>query len=318
MERSSFTRKFIGNGEFSGLNQLITAVTRNCCFSVSCSSFFPIFVFGNGQNSVAKPQLRVASNRYQPLLSARKPKQNDMKGKSVFTKSEIVELERLIILRNKTQATDQKAIRQKMRKIGFYGKDDWGINDLKVSDLNSLIKSGRIKISDSEYPSLIIKKEIVKPEVKSNPKQISKPKIDKDEFYVLNLCDKILNLNSSRQHKFDFLLGDKNKNGNAAKLPVDSFYKELNLVIEYCERQHTESVSFFDKPYKITVSGVHRGEQRKIYDQRRRKVLPENNIKLIEISYSDFAFDGQKRIIRNIQADEIIIRNKLKMVLKKL
>ena len=64
MERSSFTRKFIGNGEISGLNQLITAVTRNCCFSVSCSSFFPIFVFGNGENSVAKPQLRVAAKRY--------------------------------------------------------------------------------------------------------------------------------------------------------------------------------------------------------------------------------------------------------------
>ena len=67
MERSSFTRKFIGSGEISGLNQLITAVTRNCCFSVSCSPFFPIFVFGNGENSVAKPQLRVAAKRWRQL-----------------------------------------------------------------------------------------------------------------------------------------------------------------------------------------------------------------------------------------------------------
>ena len=64
MERSSFKRKFIGNGEFSGLNQLITAVTRNCCFSVSCQLFFPIFVLGNGEFSVAKPQLRVAAKRW--------------------------------------------------------------------------------------------------------------------------------------------------------------------------------------------------------------------------------------------------------------
>jgi len=63
MECSSFTRKFIGNGEISGLNQLITAVTRNCCFSVSCSPFFPIFVYGNGENSITKPQLRVAAKR---------------------------------------------------------------------------------------------------------------------------------------------------------------------------------------------------------------------------------------------------------------
>ena len=80
MERSSFTRKFIGNGEISGLNQLITAVTRNCCFSVSCSSFFPIFVFGNGENSVAKPQLRVASNRWQQLV----PKKPDKYWQKFF------------------------------------------------------------------------------------------------------------------------------------------------------------------------------------------------------------------------------------------
>jgi len=67
MERSSFTRKFIGNGEISRLNQLITAVTRNCCFSVSCSHFFPIFVCGNGEISVAKPQLRVAAKRWRQL-----------------------------------------------------------------------------------------------------------------------------------------------------------------------------------------------------------------------------------------------------------
>ena len=40
-------------------------------------------------------------------------------------------------------------------------------------------------------------------------------------------------------------------------------------------------MEFFDK--RQTVSGVGRGEQRKIYDQRRRDVLPVNGIKLIEI-----------------------------------
>src|ERR1035437_3876932 len=59
--------------------------------------------------------------------------------------------------------------------------------------------------------------------------------LDKDEHYVLDLCDKVLGLTSSRQHKFDFLLGDPNSSGVAVKLPVDSFYEELNLVIEYRE-----------------------------------------------------------------------------------
>jgi len=120
----------------------------------------------------------------------------------------------------------------------------------------------------------------------------------KDEHYVLDLCDKVLNCNSSRQHKFDFLLGDTNK-----KLPVDAYYEKLNLVIEYRERQHTESVTFFDKPNHMTVSGVHRGEQRKIYDERRRIILPKHNIDLIEISYLVFNHDNQKRIIRDKEYD---------------
>jgi hypothetical protein len=135
---------------------------------------------------------------------------------------------------------------------------------------------------------------------------------DKDEKYVIDLCDKILKLTSSRQHKFDFLLGDKNTNGSQAKLPVDSFYQELGLVIEYRERQHTERVSFFDKPDKVTVSGVDRGEQRKIYDERRRKFLPENGIDLIEISYSDLVHGSQKRLTRDKEKDEKILREILK------
>lgn len=130
----------------------------------------------------------------------------------------------------------------------------------------------------------------------------------KDEHYVLDICDKILRQTSSRQHKFDFLLGDTNSNGTAARLPVDAYYDKLKLVVEYRERQHTESVTFFDKPNRMTVSGVHRGEQRKIYDERRRKLLPANGLTLIEISYSDFNHDNQKRIIRNEKQDTEVIR----------
>ncbi|WP_400263107.1 hypothetical protein ACFX5U_08575 [Sphingobacterium sp. SG20118] len=139
------------------------------------------------------------------------------------------------------------------------------------------------------------------------------PKVfDKDEHYVLDFCDKILGLTSLRQYKFDFLLGDPNSRGISAKLPVDSFYEEFNLVVEYRERQHTESVNFFDKPNRMTVSGVHRGKQRKIYDDRRRYILPKHNIILVEISFSDFNYDKQKRIKRNPKFDEETIKQKLK------
>jgi hypothetical protein len=135
--------------------------------------------------------------------------------------------------------------------------------------------------------------------------------MDKDEHYILNLCDKLLGLTSSRQHRFDFLRGDKNRNGITRTLPVDAYYINLNVVIEYRERQHTEAVLFFDKPHKLTVSGVDRGQQRKIYDDRRREVLPKHKITLIEFSFSEFNHDRRKRIIRNETFDTQIIKNKL-------
>lgn len=124
----------------------------------------------------------------------------------------------------------------------------------------------------------------------------------RDETYVIDLCDEVLGRKASRQHRFPFLLGDSGK-----RLPVDAYYAEVNLVIEYCERQHSESVPFFDR--RLTVSGVGRGEQRKIYDERRKEILPKHGIRLINISYSDFEYDSRKRIVREYQRDIQIVKN---------
>lgn len=79
-------------------------------------------------------------------------------------------------------------------------------------------------------------------------------RMDSDEYYVIELCNEVLGLKASQQHRFDFLVGD-----SGTKLPVDAYYEDLNLVVEYLESQHTISTPFFDK--KKTVSGVSRGEQ---------------------------------------------------------
>lgn len=131
-----------------------------------------------------------------------------------------------------------------------------------------------------------------------------KSKDDRDETYVIDLCDEVLGQKAARQYRFSFLLGD-----TGTSLPVDAYYKELNLVVEYCERQHTEAVQFFDR--RITASGVSRGEQRRIYDARRREVLPQHGIRLVNISYSDFEFDSRKRIIRNHSRDLQIVKRVL-------
>jgi hypothetical protein len=131
----------------------------------------------------------------------------------------------------------------------------------------------------------------------------------KDEKYIIDLCDQILGVSALRQHRFPFLVGDPDKRGICRKLPVDAFYENLNLVVEYRERQHSEVVKFFDR--RMTNSGVYRGEQRRIYDQRRRDILPQHGIELIEFDYSIFPHNSHKRLLRIVGQDKAILRNKL-------
>lgn len=127
----------------------------------------------------------------------------------------------------------------------------------------------------------------------------SNSRAESDEYYVISLCNELLNAEASQQHRFDFLKGDSGRS-----LPVDAYYEHLNLVIEYHERQHTESVGFFNK--KTTVSGVCRDEQRKIYDERRLTELPKHGIKVIVIDYSKFGIT--KKIKRDHDKDIQIVK----------
>lgn len=128
-------------------------------------------------------------------------------------------------------------------------------------------------------------------------------RIDSDEYYVIGLCNEVLKREASQQHCFEFLLGDTGR-----RLPVDAYYEDLNLVIEYYESQHTESTPFFDN--KKTVSGVPRGEQRRLYDERRRTELPKHGIKVIILRYSDFG--TTKRLKRDNREHDIeVVRKKL-------
>jgi hypothetical protein len=130
-----------------------------------------------------------------------------------------------------------------------------------------------------------------------------------DENYIIDLCDAILKDKASRQHLFQFLVGDTGR-----RLPVDAHYCNLNLVIEFHERQHTEEVKLFDG--KLTVSGVSRKEQRKIYDQRRRDVLPKHGIMLVEFSVNEFPNNNAGRLLRKLEEDKRIIIEKLRQHVK--
>ena len=62
----------------------------------------------------------------------------NIKRKKVFTKTENEQLLQLIKERRQAPSDKQKSIRNKMRKLGFYGRDDWGITDCTETDLIQL------------------------------------------------------------------------------------------------------------------------------------------------------------------------------------
>lgn len=74
------------------------------------------------------------------------------------------------------------------------------------------------------------------------------------------------------------------------------------------ERQHSEAVPFFDR--RITGTGMPRSEQRRLYDERRVAVLPQQGIHLVVLHAIDLAHWRQK-LLRHRYDDEKVIRQKL-------
>jgi len=92
-----------------------------------------------------------------------------VKGKNQFSKSEFKQLKTLIKEKQTADKTEQKSIRNRIRKIGFYFSDF--SNQKKgydISDLEQLVNTGEIKIigivNNIEQPKIATKQ-------KENPKQ---------------------------------------------------------------------------------------------------------------------------------------------------
>lgn len=223
-----------------------------------------------------------------------------MKSKLFFTKAEAEEIVRLIKEKLNADPQKQKGFRDKIRKLGFYASD-FGFRDGYT--VEQFLSVAKIMGPPSKTAEPQIQQ--TKSPVTKSSGSITKSRSQSDESYIIDLCDEVLKQKAIRQHRFDFLKGD-----SGMRLPVDAYYSSLNLVIEFKEKQHTEAVKFFDR--RETVSGVGRGEQRKLYDQRRREVLPKHGINLIELDYSDFEHSSNKKLIRNKELDLSKIIKKFK------
>lgn len=137
---------------------------------------------------------------------------------------------------------------------------------------------------------------------------------DSDEHYVLGLCDEILGTVGLRQSTFEWLRGDPSpKRPRGTTLPVDGFWPDLGLVVEFQEEQHSKPSSLFDR--RETISGVDRGEQRRLYDARKRTLIPEHGLRLVVIDKSAFAVKS-KRIVRVRLRDIAVVRQHLELCLR--
>lgn len=137
------------------------------------------------------------------------------------------------------------------------------------------------------------------------------PRIESDEKYILDLVAAILAEPEYRwQHRFPTLLGDPGKDGKCRPLPVDGFFPRHRLIVEYWEAQHSAPVPIMDEG--MTISGVSRGHQRRLYDQRRQTWANANNLRLVVLDQRGFETNKQGRLLREPVRDRRIVANALR------
>ena len=147
----------------------------------------------------------------------------------------------------------------------------------------------------------------------SNKEQAIQKRENSDEYYLVGLCNELLNEKAVHQHTFNFLLGDFHRDGKTrTALPIDAFYANLNMAIEFYEKEDETS----EDATMLTISKVNRSEQRKKYAQRKRDVLKEKEIDLIEMDYDEFECDEEHKLVRNKEADVKILTEILKDFIK--
>lgn len=137
------------------------------------------------------------------------------------------------------------------------------------------------------------------------------PRTESDEKYILDLVAEVLAEPDYRwQHRFPTLLGDPGQDGIRRPLPVDGYFPRHRLIVEYWERQHSASVPFMDDG--MTVSGVSRGRQRRLYDRRREAWAEANDLRFAILDYRGFQTDERGRLRRNPVHDRQIVADALR------
>ena len=95
-----------------------------------------------------------------------------------------------------------------------------------------------------------------------------------------------LGFSFQREYKFNDLIGKQNK------LRFDFYIQSLNCCIEFQGKQHFYPVAHFGGPKRL--------QEQQFYDNIKRSYCKNNNIKLIEIPYTDYNILNQEYLLNLI------------------
>ncbi|MDN3666600.1 hypothetical protein ACFFU1_13855 [Algibacter miyuki] len=152
-----------------------------------------------------------------------------------------------------------------------------------------------------------VPKEVISPISKKEQNRLNIE--NSDEFYLVNLCDELLEQKSSRKHTFDTLVGNLHKRGKGrTKLPLDAYYEDLKLVMEFVKT--IEEADVEDEKEQARLLQIKR------YNQLKKKAILKKGLRLMEINYSIFECDDSGKLVRNTEADILVLKEKLKDFLK--
>ena len=105
--------------------------------------------------------------------------------------------------------------------------------------------------------------------------------------YVIELLTELLGEAPEREKRYAWALGDVSpKTSRAFELPFDAVWESRRLIVEIDEDQHRNPVLIFDKPERMTVSGVPRGEQRAVYAERKRSAARAQGYLVLEVPWN--------------------------------
>ena len=135
---------------------------------------------------------------------------------------------------------------------------------------------------------------------------------DNDEAYLMDLIDGLLGQTGSRRHTFDYLLGDLHQNGTTrTKLPIDIYYVDLKLALEFVEDPDKTKANKSIRDEKLTVSGMTRAEQRYKYSHRKKNILLIKEKIYLEIPLEKFELNESNQLARIKENDERVLKDLL-------